>query len=356
MKFVWLALLVSVAIGQNAWAQTRKSPAQTKKSAPRKLARAEIMAIQECLEMIRGCQLRDGAIIQVNEGNGAVWIPPYFASYAALALLAGHEREDVSRVRGLLEWCATHQEKEGYWCDYEGTAENYASNGKVDAWDSSAAMFLLVAGRYQQTGGKPSRSVINAAKNSLGCIQTVTDKDGLSWAKPDYKVKYLMDNVEVYAGLRAGAAFFTAVGSAKEAAEATAQAVLIAKKLPLYWQPAEKHFAYALHPNGVFEGGMTKAYPHGQAQLFGVAFIAPKVEAFAAAEQFPVERDRLAAMGVERWLVAASRLGIEAEWRKRVVREIATFGETKAYVFRPAIAALGLLEGADWMPSLAGTK
>jgi hypothetical protein len=305
-------------------------------------------------------------MVQVNHGNhpsSPVWVAPYFVNYAALALLAGYEwknnPEDLARVGRWLEWCAKNQAADGYWNDFEGTIGGYKSNGKVDAWDSSAAMFLLVAARYHRCGGKATPTVMEAAKKALKCIEIVTDNDGLTWATPNYKVKFLMDNIEVYAGLRAGAEHFTAVGAKDEAKKMTGQAGLIGQKLREYWVPEDKRFAYALHPNGTFEGGLAKAYPHGLAQLFGVSFVDPELEAWTgAARKFPPDTGPAAAAGTERWLVAASRLGGEKakQWRAKAVQEVAAFTTKNVYVYRPAIAALGLLEGADWMPSPAGGK
>ena len=329
------------------------------------LTATEEKAVGACLNIIRGCQLPDGAFVQVNHGNtpqAPVWVAPYFADYAVLALLADYERHktisDLQRVGRWLAWCAKNQAHEGYWNDFEGTVAGYRNSGKVDAWDSSAAMYLLVAGRYQRAGGKATPAVLAAAKKALQCIESVSDEDGLTWATPTYKVKFLMDNVEVYAGLRAGSDFFTAVGAKDEAKKASDQANLIGKKLPNYWVPAEKLFAYVLHQNGAFECGLDKAYPHGLAQLFGVAFVAAKAEAWAAFKKFPADAGPAAATGTERRLVAAARLGGKdaKEWRANVVKEVAGFTTQNVYVYRPGVAALGLLEGADWMPSIAGGK
>jgi hypothetical protein len=322
---------------------------------------SEMTAVSNCLAIIRNCQLPDGAFIQVNNGrnpDSVVWVAPYFANYAALALIANFERQktfaDLERVGRWLDWCSTHQTKEGFWCDYEGTVADYQNNQKVDAWDSSAATFLLTAGRFQRAGGKVKPKVVNAAKSALKCIQTVTDKDGLTWAKPMYKVKFLMDNIEVYAGLVEGARFFQEIGAVKEAKSATDQANLIGKMLPQFWRPSVKRFAYALHENSVFEDDIVMSYPHGLAQLFGVAFVSTETDAWIASKKFPADEGPAAAVGSERWLIAASRIGSNdaIEWRKKLVKEAAAFTSDSVYVYRAGVAVLGLLEGADWMPNI----
>jgi hypothetical protein len=322
-------------------------------------------AIARCLEIIRGCQLPDGAFNQVDHGRrpGAhVWVAPYFVQYAALALLAGHERNpnpaDLRRVGAWLDWCARNQAAEGYWNDFTGTVEGYRNNGKVDAWDSSAALYLLVAGRYQRAGGKVTPAIAAAARKALRCIESVTDEDGLSWATPKYRVKFLLDNIEVYAGLRSAAGLFAAVDAPKEARRAREMADKLGKKLPDYWQAEARRFAYALHENGTFEGGLDKLYPHGLAQLFGVSFVAPKAEVWASMQTFKPDGGPSAAAGPERWLVAAARLGGDrvSEWRTATGKEVGTFAPDNVYIYRPAVAALGLLQGAGWMPSIAAGK
>ena len=328
------------------------------------LSAAEARGVAACLAIIRACQLPDGAIAQVDHGNDSgspVWVAPYFANHAALALLAGHERKenppDLAGVGRWLGWCAKTQAADGYWNDFEGSIAGYRDNGKVDAWDSSAAMFLLVAGRYHRAGGKATPAVVAAAKRALKCIEMVTDRDGMTWATPTHKVKFLMDNIEVYAGLQAGGEFFTAVGAKVEAAKARTQAGRIGERLPAYWMPADGWFAYALHQNGTFEGGLKRSYPHGLAQLFGVAFVHPRREAWVGAvRKFSPDTGPAAAAGTERWLAAASRLDSKEanRWRAKVVKDVATFNAHNVYVYRPGVAALSLLERADWLPSLAG--
>ena len=327
-------------------------------------------AADACLKHIRNCQLPDGAFVQVNHGaapGAPVWIAPYFANHAALALVAAAEqkstdrrtrKDDLIRVSRWLEWSASHQESNGYWFDWEGTRANFRSNGKVDAWDSSAAMFLLVAGRFQEAGGRVSPAVLQAAQRSLKCIEHVTAADGLTWAKPSYKVKYLMDNIEVYGGLRAGATLFSNSGLQNEAKRAAAQADRIGQLLPSYWQPAAGQYAYALHENGVFEAGLEKRYPHGLAQLFGIAFVEPHSAAWTGVGKFTPDNGPLAAMGPERWLIAASRMGPAQKktWQSKLVGEVRSFDPQSIYIFRPAVCVLALLEGAYWMPAAAQLK
>lgn len=327
-----------------------------------KLTSAEERAVDAYLQILRDCCMRDGGITMVDHGSAAsspVWVAPYFADHVALALLAGHNykknADDLARVGRWIEWRLKRQEKGGFWYDYAGTKAKYSSNNKVDAHDSSAALFMLLLGRYQRVGGEITDEMIAAAKASLRCIENVTDADGLTWAKPDYKVKYLMDNIEVYAGLKAGEAFFSKAQDALASKDCGRRAAAIGKLLPGYYSAKEKsRFAWALHPNGTFDGGMEKLYPHGLAQLFGVAFVKPEGDTFKNVVKDFTPETGPTATGSERFLVAASRIGGKSatDWREVVVLDKSLRDAKSTYNYRQALAILALLEGADWMPSL----
>jgi hypothetical protein len=329
----------------------------------RNLTSGEQEAVDTALAIVRGCQLPDGAITQMNMGMApetAVWIPPYFSHYAALALLANHHRDpqagDLARVASWLDWCSTHQEPEGFWHDYEGTRASYSNTGFIDAWDSSAAMYLLVLGRYQAEGGIVTEEMETAALRSLDCLAGLTDpQDGLTVAKPSYQVKYLMDNIEVYAGLVSGASCFEGLGRQTEASDAASQAALMKTSLANYYKPLSGLFAWAQHPNGQQEVGITTLYPDGLAQLFGVAFVSREPSAWEAATNAFGPESIPGGTGTERFAIAASRIGGEDEltWRAALVTDVATFTPTNVYVYRAGLAALALLEGADWMPGTA---
>ena len=77
----------------------------------------------------------------------------------------------------------------------------------VDAYDSTAASLLLMADAYLAATGEPAllrepavRAALQAAANA---VTALTGAHGLSAAKPDFPVDYLMDAAEVSAGWRA---------------------------------------------------------------------------------------------------------------------------------------------------------
>lgn len=350
----------SLAIALTA-AVSVPAPTAAQPQADKTLSATEVKAVARSLELIRDCQLPDGAIAMTapKGADGPVWVQPYFACHAALALLAPNPdakgaAADRERVRKWLAWCVKNQEKGGYWCDRVGTATKYKSNGAVDAHDSSAALFVVVAERYQRAGGTVTDDLRAAVKASLACLDDLTDADGLTWAKPEYKVKFLMDNVEVYAGLSAAARFHAADGQKDEAKKTSVKAATLEKGLLQFWGAKEKgRFAWALHPDGKYDGGLDKLYPHGLAQLFGVTFVRSEVAVFREVTKAFKPEHTPEGTGPERFLLAALRAGDEgerAEWRTATAEAAAEF-DASVYVVRPAIVVLAFREGTDWLPS-----
>jgi hypothetical protein len=80
------------------------------------------------------------------------------------------------------------------------------STNDADSTDSYAATFLTLAWNAWESGDANARSYIAGISDQLQAIGGVLihtqQSDGLTWAKPDYQIKYLMDNSEGYRGLR----------------------------------------------------------------------------------------------------------------------------------------------------------
>lgn len=314
-------------------------------------------AVDRCLQHIRACQLADGAFAQVSpqgRPDAPVWIVPYFSHLAALALLAnveaGGPADDLARAGRWLNWCVAHQNAAGYWNDFEGTLSTYRETDKVDAWDSAAALCLLVADRFRQAGGTLTVAHIEVARRAFACVVSVTDPtDGLTWAKPDYRVKYLMDNIEVRAGLLAAERLFVASGRAEEARDARERAERLGRALDSFWLPERRRYSHALFANGSHAKASDEHYPEGLAQLYGLAFIEPRIACWeTVCRDFTVRTGPRTSFGAEWWLMAATRMGDEPTrlWRTRVIEAIATFTE-RTYLQRHAISVLALLQGAS---------
>lgn len=172
-------------------------------------------------------QLENGAIPMTGEKNGDIRMNPYFADFAALALLDNAE-EYADEVKAYADWHFAHLNtaKEDF-NGLDGTVYDYVitvKDGKVagekasqpeggdsyDSTDSYAASFLQVLSKYMQKTGDIAYISANAKDiERIAAVMTATLHKGLTYAKPNHKVKYLMDNCEVYQGAVAAAELFS---------------------------------------------------------------------------------------------------------------------------------------------------
>ncbi|MBQ3603064.1 MAG: hypothetical protein IJA02_04440 [Clostridia bacterium] len=170
---------------------------------------------------IASLQLENGAIPMTYSQNGELTVNPYFADFAALALLDNSEKY-ANHVKAYLAWhfsrlntaATDYNGIDGTIYDYTVTVENgkitkETSKQSYDSTDSYAATFLTVLNKYhEKTGDKEYLvSKANDIKRIVNAMLS-TMHNGLTFAKPDYEVKYLMDNCEVFEGITAAIELF----------------------------------------------------------------------------------------------------------------------------------------------------
>jgi hypothetical protein len=150
--------------------------------------------------------LPDGAILYTSTD-----IKPYFSNLAAMGLVENPAYH--AQVQAWMRWYLNHinypADKWGLACtiyDFKVSGSNETSTNDADSTDSYAATFLSLAWAYWKTGDPNARAYIQSLKYPLDCVGGVIvqtkQANGLTWAKPDYQIQYLMDNCEVYRGLR----------------------------------------------------------------------------------------------------------------------------------------------------------
>ena len=158
--------------------------------------------------------LPDGAILFTPDK-----INPYFSNLAAIGLTK--DKKYFPQVKVWMQWYIrhlNHADKWGLHCtmyDYAVSGIAETSLNDADSTDSYAATFLSLAWAFWQTGDHDARAYIKTFSHQLNCIGSVLVKtqqsNGLTWAKPDYQIQFLMDNAEVYKGLRDVASLFDAL-------------------------------------------------------------------------------------------------------------------------------------------------
>lgn len=177
-------------------------------------------------EWLASLQLENGAIPMTYAKNGRLTMNPYFADFAALALLDNAEKYADNVVK-YMDWHFSHlNTAEEDFNGLDGTIYDYVitmKDGRIeseavsepdnadsyDTTDSYAATFLTVVYKYFSKTGDSAYLISHADD-----LKRITDvifsnlQNGLTYAKPNHRVKYLMDNCEVYEGAIAAAGIF----------------------------------------------------------------------------------------------------------------------------------------------------
>lgn len=171
-------------------------------------------------------QLENGAIPMTYSANGNLTMNPYFADFAALALLDDAEKY-AGNVKAYMDWHFNHLNtaKEDF-NGLDGTIYDYVitmKDGKIesevistpenadsyDTTDSYAATFLTVLDKYLSKTGDSTYIIDNAEDiKRITNVMFATLQNGLTYAKHNHRVKYLMDNCEVYEGAIAATNLF----------------------------------------------------------------------------------------------------------------------------------------------------
>ncbi len=260
------------------------------------------------MEWLASLQLDNGAIPMTPVKNGEVRMNPYFADFAALALLDEAD-EYVDEVKAYMEWHFDHLNTaetdyngvDGTIYDYLITVKDgkaagetiamYKRNYSYDSTDSYAATFLSVLNKYYNETGD-SEYIIAHADEIERIINAMfaTFHKGLTYAKPDWRVKYLMDNCEVYEGLLDAAELYGNVlnglgDNYKATADrCAAAAVEVAETIETQlWLPYFGHYqvgAWKIIGTTSDIFSWNKYYPCATAQLFPIihGLIEPNTE------------------------------------------------------------------------------
>jgi hypothetical protein len=222
-------------------------------------------------------------VSQFSQSNGAfIYTPqelnPYYANIAAIGMTKDPAR--MPQVVSWINWYIDHLNWPDKWGLYGTTYDYTVSNGvpiatnNADSTDSYAATFLSLVWNAWQSGNSSARSTILGLSYQLDAIGGVIIKtqqsDGLTWAKPDYQIKYLMDNCEAYRGLRDLASTFqNAFGDTTKAAYYNAAADSMLKGILGMWMNG----TWAVYKDDIGRlaaPNLTTWYADASAQIFPV--------------------------------------------------------------------------------------
>ncbi len=249
--------------------------------------RALELNIQAQISWLKECQIlspgnnADGAITRYPD-QGAV--TPYFANFAALAML--EEPACYPLAERYLDWYLRHIEGNGTILDYQYDRQLNAKTSGPDSEDAYAGTYLWLVARYLEKTGRTRWATKNlqGLKRIAGSIIRLMDRDGLTFALASYKVKYLMDNCEVYRGLADFAQLLDRLGD-KEAGNYKTCAKTVAAGIEnSLWNP-RGHYYYPSKTGRLKAGVNLKIfYPDAACQPFPALYglIEPKSERAAS--------------------------------------------------------------------------
>jgi hypothetical protein len=232
--------------------------------------------VQTDASWVLTAQLPDGAIANYVDQR-SIW--PYLSNYAAIGLARATELTRNTAYAAAawrwLGWYQAHQDANGFVTDYRLTSGAETSTGDMDSTDAYAGMFLLaVRATWLATHDTARlRGLHHGIAAAVAAIEATQDGDGLTWAKPSWHVKYLMDEAEAYGGLVAAAGFGQPLDDTALANNAAGAAARLQNGAQRLWNPALGAYNWALHSDGAqHPTNWSVLYPDAMEQMWPVAF------------------------------------------------------------------------------------
>ena len=236
-------------------------------------------------------QMSNGAFAFYNHDNGKVSINPYFSEIVAIALI-NHDssKEAQGRIENYFDWHFSHiNTAETDYNGLAGTIYDYSvmvedgivvsetSKGSYDSTDSYSALFLKALADYVKTYGDTDYLLAHESQiNDITNVIFATMSVGYTYAKPDYKIMYLMDNAEVYAGLEAAKYIYSNVIDDAEMYEKVSNALAFFEEhFNEHWWKGD-HYATVLKSDYSeytgYEFSWDSFYPCATAQMFPILY------------------------------------------------------------------------------------
>lgn len=325
---------------------------------PRKLTPVQREAVRILLRICRGCALPSGAISLTSPdgtSDSQFRISPYFAFPVAMAFVATESHDDVVLARRFIEWAIAHQDPRGYWNDWEGWQESAKDAHTCAAQDSTAAGYLLLLDWWRKFGHSLDDRMVCAAERSVACLQQCTSDAGLTIAGSDCPVAFATSNCESLAGYIAAASLFSTLGDYARCRECLDAISRMSKALSGFWDRRRGAYTWACHSDGTVLPEVRARRPEAAANLYGCTFIRFQPHVWKQLKKScGAEAENHSLAGIERFAMAAHRASASDEclWRDRLAEASHRWGTAPTSSFRAGVAALVLLHGVDWMPSI----
>ncbi len=228
--------------------------------------------------------------VKIQATDGAIYdgysyttnkITPYFANLSAIGwVLDPTKHADVLQW---IQWYINHlnwPDKYGLYgsiYDYTVASPNgpETSLGTMDSTDSYAGTFLSLAWAAWQTGDSNLQAYLRSIDYQLdvigGVIVQTMQSDGLTWALPNYQIKYLEDNTEAYRGLADLSSLYAAMGESTKSSYYAAKASMMLNGINSMWLSSAG--AWAVYKDGygkLVAPNWGTWYPDATSQLYPV--------------------------------------------------------------------------------------
>jgi hypothetical protein len=244
------------------------------------LSTSDRESVRVAADYIVCCQLPNGLIAQTPDEK--VRAVPYFANQASIGLLHAYqvtgEKRYLDAVLRYIDWYGKHINPDGTAFDWAGTRADPVSTGGYDSTDAYPATFIsLCYEAFRVVHDRDLlRSIFPTVIRSVSGIVLTMQSDGLTYAKPNFKIKYLMDNLEVRSGLRDAVKIAAALGDREKAGEWKSLERRSERGLLKMWQPKEGVFSMCIYENGSLNAGFADWYPDGMANAMALTYLLDK--------------------------------------------------------------------------------
>jgi hypothetical protein len=224
-------------------------------------------------------QVPHGASLPLASHADHTFVNPYLAAFGAIGLAEATRVTSDPRYAEAAwrqaEWHASVMDAAGYVTDYHVVPGGLASTGSADSTDAYAAMFVLnVEAAYRAApNGLRLGALAPKLRLAVAAMRSTQRTDGLTGAKPDWNVAYLMNDAEVFAGLNAAARLGSVLRDRQLVAVASDAARRLQKGFDRLWNPSTGAYDWAVHGDGARQPtNWGQLYPDAMSQVWAVRY------------------------------------------------------------------------------------
>jgi hypothetical protein len=243
------------------------------------------------LESILAKRLPSGAISSYNSPT-EVKINPYFQNLAVCGIASEivygnypNKQELIATGWNALDWYKGKQDQNtGYIYDHSVNGGIETSIGNMDSVDAYVGTYFLALDcMYKATGDKPKLNTYRSSMlKSNQAITTIYDpEDKLYIAKPEWQVKYLMDNLELARGIKQSVSIFSALDMTSEASKAQNSYNELTQAIESrFWNSKNNDYYWAIagkKPDEViYNSDWSKCYADAKANVWSATWLGTK--------------------------------------------------------------------------------